>query len=410
MSSSNPFKRPFDKLGSYITRTSLLLQEIEQDELDHFNNDAELDISCREYLPSFVKDRTERENIPTHVKTATPSPSSPKRAKTSTQEEDANVKSLPSPLVKKEASVKHFDSFPRYHSVVNNKGPVEPRCLEEITVNGKKYLVLKPLGEGGSGKVFQVFSYEHTENFALKWVKVRNKEEMENVKNEIELMRLLEDSVHTITLFDSEFTPQVVLMIMEYGEMDFATLIKIKSLSPWDIDFIRYYWKQMLQAVCATHGKDIIHSDLKPANFIVIRGSLKLIDFGIAAVVPDYTTHIARDYQVGTRNFMAPETFTEGSNSASDTVFKQGRPSDIWSLGCILYQMIFGLPPFYSVPKHMLAKTITNPNHDIAFPKHAKYAGETIDIPEELSAVLKMCLHRNPKLRPTMSELLNTKF
>lgn len=158
----------------------------------------------------------------------------------------------------------------------------------------------------------------------------------------------------------------------------------------------------MLMAVHATHGKDIIHSDLKPANFIVINGTLKLIDFGIAAVVPDYTTHIERDYQVGTKNYMAPETLLEGG--------KQGRPSDIWSLGCILYQMVFGFPPFFDVPRNQMTKAITNLEHTISFPHHAKYAGEIVNVPENLTAVLRMCLQRNPQLRPTMLELLNTDF
>lgn len=167
----------------------------------------------------------------------------------------------------------------------------------------------------------------------------------------------------------------------------------------------------MLLAVNATHEKNIIHSDLKPANFIVIRGSLKLIDFGIAAVVPDYTTHIERDYQAGTRNFMAPETFTDQYyGKKEESGYKQGRPSDIWSLGCILYQMVFGLPPFYHVPKKQIVKAITDTNYEIEFPQHAKYGGEIVTIPEALINVLKMCLHRNPQIRPTMNELLSTEF
>lgn len=100
------------------------------------------------------------------------------------------------------------------------------------------------MGEGGSGKVYQVFSNEHTDVFALKWVKVRNKEELDNVRNEMHFMRLLKDSGHTIHLYDHEITPQVVYMIMEYGELDFASLIKMQSSKEWDITFIRYFWKQ----------------------------------------------------------------------------------------------------------------------------------------------------------------------
>ena len=54
----------------------------------------------------------------------------------------------------------------------------------------------------------------------------------------------------------------------------------------------------MLQAVQTIHEKAIVHSDLKPANFLLVAGSLKLIDFGIAKAIPNDTTNIYRDAQV----------------------------------------------------------------------------------------------------------------
>jgi serine/threonine-protein kinase TTK/MPS1 len=54
----------------------------------------------------------------------------------------------------------------------------------------------------------------------------------------------------------------------------------------------------MLHAVYTIHKSNIVHSDLKPANFVVVKGSLKLIDFGIAKKVSDDTTNIQRDTQV----------------------------------------------------------------------------------------------------------------
>ncbi len=62
----------------------------------------------------------------------------------------------------------------------------------------------------------------------------------------------------------------------------------------------------MLQAVHAIHEERIVHTDLKPANFIFVRGSLKLIDFGIAKSLQSDTTNIHRDQYVGTLNYMSP--------------------------------------------------------------------------------------------------------
>jgi serine/threonine-protein kinase TTK/MPS1 len=57
----------------------------------------------------------------------------------------------------------------------------------------------------------------------------------------------------------------------------------------------------MLQAVQVIHEEKIVHSDLKPANFVLVRGQLKLIDFGIANAIANDTTNIQRDHQVSSR-------------------------------------------------------------------------------------------------------------
>jgi len=54
----------------------------------------------------------------------------------------------------------------------------------------------------------------------------------------------------------------------------------------------------MLQAVHVIHEEKIVHSDLKPANFVLVKGQLKLIDFGIANAIANDTTNIQRDHQV----------------------------------------------------------------------------------------------------------------
>jgi serine/threonine-protein kinase TTK/MPS1 len=59
----------------------------------------------------------------------------------------------------------------------------------------------------------------------------------------------------------------------------------------------------MLQAVHIIHEEKIVHSDLKPANFVLVRGHLKLIDFGIANAIANDTTNIQRDHQVSTPSF-----------------------------------------------------------------------------------------------------------
>jgi serine/threonine-protein kinase TTK/MPS1 len=66
----------------------------------------------------------------------------------------------------------------------------------------------------------------------------------------------------------------------------------------------------MLQAVHAIHEERVVHSDLKPANFLFVKGALKLIDFGIAKTIQNDTTNIHREYQVGTINYMSPVSYS----------------------------------------------------------------------------------------------------
>ncbi len=70
-----------------------------------------------------------------------------------------------------------------------------------------------------------------------------------------------------------------------------------------------------MQAVDTIHEARIVHSDLKPANFLMVEGVLKLIDFGIAKAISSDTTSIARESQVGTLNYMSPEAILGGQNN-----------------------------------------------------------------------------------------------
>lgn len=89
---------------------------------------------------------------------------------------------------------------------------------------------------------------------------------------------------------------------MECGEIDLAHMLQRQRGSERDgtlsESFICMYWQQMLAAVNAIHEARVIHADLKPANFLCVQGSLKLIDFGIAKQSSADTTKIARDSQV----------------------------------------------------------------------------------------------------------------
>lgn len=123
----------------------------------------------------------------------------------------------------------------------------------------------------------------------------------------------------------------------------------------------------MLEAVQVVHDLKIVHSDLKPANFLLVEGSLKLIDFGIANAIANDTTNVHREGQLGTANYMSPEAIS--SNPTAGGCRKLGKPSDVWSLGCILYQMVYGRSPFSDVANvFQKLAVISNPDYQINFP------------------------------------------
>ncbi|KAI0075060.1 Pkinase-domain-containing protein [Panus rudis PR-1116 ss-1] len=284
------------------------------------------------------------------------------------------------------------------------------------------------IGKGGSSRVYRVIDHTN-EIFAIKRVSLdkTDPETMNGYMNEISLLKRLEGNARIIRLIDSEVksgsggSKGHLMLVMECGEIDLARLLQDQQKEPMDLVWISYYWKQMLQAVHIIHEEKIVHSDLKPANFVLVKGQLKLIDFGIANAIANDTTNIQRDHQIGTVNYMSPEAIElpEGMRR-----LKVGRQSDVWSLGCILYQMVYGHPPFHHLSVFQKMKAIPDETHEIEFPDFSvptipaapkgnspspatKLEHLKTPVPEYVKDTIRACLTRNPKERATIPQLLS---
>ncbi|KAK5987393.1 Serine/threonine-protein kinase MPS1 [Cladobotryum mycophilum] len=287
-----------------------------------------------------------------------------------------------------------------------------------LRVNGKSYTRLECLGRGGSAKVYRVTA-ENGQMFALKRVALENADEatIRGYKGEIDLLGKLTnvDRVINLHAYELNSEKQVLSLVMEMGERDLNNVLASRQNSDtarFDPVFVRFYWKEMLECLQSVHQYDIVHSDLKPANFVLVKGQLKLIDFGIAnAIQTDETVNVHRETQIGTPNYMSPESLIDSNNPRGGRLpgrpklMKLGKPSDVWSLGCILYQMVYGIPPFGHIPNQMArCQAIINWDHDVEFPSRGMGGAP---VPPSLIRTMKRCLNRDLHMRPTCEELLH---
>jgi len=307
------------------------------------------------------------------------------------------------------------------HNSSINPPRVKPdeKRKKAIIINGNEYEKLELLGRGGSSKVYKVKSIKNTRLFAIKKVLFDQFDEscVKGFKGEIDLLFKLRHSERVVKLIDHAIGEGSIYLVMECGDLDLAHVFqnRIKLNDCLDLNFVKYHAIEILKCVKAVHDAEIVHSDLKPANFLFVRGMLKIIDFGIANAVPDHTANIYRESQIGTPNYMAPEALIEinqsfpGLENQADrkNTWKVGKPSDVWSCGCIIYQMIYGKPPYGGYSGNQRLMAIVNPQVKIQYP--SKGLGD-VAVPKSAIELMKKCLSRNPNERWTAEQCLNSDF
>jgi serine/threonine-protein kinase len=219
----------------------------------------------------------------------------------------------------------------------------------------ERYIVERELGRGGMATVYLAHDLKHDREVAIKVLRPELAATLgaERFVREIEIAAKLTHP-HILPLYDSGEADGFLYYVMPYveGESLRDRLHRERQL-PLE-DAIRIA-REVASALSNAHSLGVIHRDIKPENILLSAGEAVVADFGIARAVTaaggEQLTETGM--AVGTPAYMSPEQATAGE--------MDGR-SDIYSLGCVLYEMLGGEPPYTgATPKAVLARKLTDP-------------------------------------------------
>jgi len=251
-----------------------------------------------------------------------------------------------------------------------------------------------PIGLGSFSKVYKAKSRISGKFVALKVARIESNSENDSrivydltrIEREASIWKELNHEC-LCGLIDYFFIESsVVVFVMEYAEEGDLLSIIDEGLKVLSLETIVKYFKQLCEAVVYLHSsRQIVHGDIKLEN-ILINGeeNVKLTDFGLSRHASTALNHYC-----GSVEYSAPEVLT---GKVIDP-FK----TDIWSMGVVLYSLLFGKFPFDSVSEKALKSRILI--HD------PSYSSEN-DYPDALIVILKRLLNKNPERRPDVKELL----
>ena len=206
-----------------------------------------------------------------------------------------------------------------------------------------RYGVKKFLGEGGAKKVYLAHDTLLDRDVAFALIKTDRLDETgrERVVREARTMARLDDHPNIVQIHDlgdEDGQPFMVLPVMGGGDVD--DLLRNASEQRLDLDRALSIAMDVCRGLAFAHSQGVVHRDLKPGNvWLTADGAAKIGDFGLA-VSPDHSRLTQDDMIVGALWYMSPEQATGGQIDAR---------TDLYSLGCMIYQIVTGRPPFMGV-------------------------------------------------------------
>ncbi len=251
------------------------------------------------------------------------------------------------------------------------------------------YRIVRRLGEGGMGQVFEAIDTRNNQRVALKMLFDVEPENVYRLKREF---RRMADIVHQnlVTLYELVVQNDLCFFTMEYVPgVDFYTALTRGEL--FDEQPLREALRQLVQGVHAIHRAHRVHRDLKPHNVLITpEGRVVILDFGLARDVRRGTliTNL-NSFVQGTPAYMSPEQ-AAGQHATP--------ASDWYAVGVMLYEVITGQLPFSGgVMEILLNKQYEDP---------IPIAAHNLDIDRELEALVAALMSREPEERPGSQAIL----
>ncbi|MFZ2961503.1 MAG: protein kinase [Candidatus Ozemobacteraceae bacterium] len=290
---------------------------------------------------------------------------------------------------------------PKLPSASNSSSPAASAAITATQTStdmiGDIYKIEREIGSGGMGQVFLALDTSLNRPVAVKVLNDEASKDEGTVERFIKEGQLLATLGHpnVLNIFASARDRRTgkTFLVMEY--IDGKLLSELKPALCKDKIRVAPLMLQLFEGIKACHDKGIIHRDLKPSNLMVTKeGLLKIFDFGIAKTAQSMTK---MGTTLGTPQYMSPEQ----CRGAKDISGK----SDIYSIGCIFWELIFGDPPFK-------ADDAMSPELSIAI-QHVQGTLPMVSLPKEeiffpLLPLVRRMLDKDPAKRPETDELITT--
>ncbi|KAF1443644.1 NEK3 kinase, partial [Pygoscelis papua] len=251
----------------------------------------------------------------------------------------------------------------------------------------EEYKVLKVLGQGSFGRALLVHHRLSDQKYAMKEIRLpMSSPDVENSRKEAVLLAKMKHP--NIVAYKESFEADGHLyIVMEYcDDGDLMQKIKHQRGKLFPEDTILQWFVEMCLGVKHIHDKRVLHRDIKSKNvFLTQNGKVKLGDFGSARLLAHPASYACT--YVGTPYYVPPEIWES---------MPYNNKSDIWSLGCILYELCTLRHPFQANSwKHLILKICKGSYNPL--PSHYSY---------ELHYLTKQMLKKNPQNRPSASTIL----